>query len=395
MGWKKKTAIFLLPIVVFYTFKFIKANFLLFVLIGSHILPRLPFESYKQLNPDINDFATPDSELLAEYDFVIVGAGSAGAVVANRLSENESWKILLLEAGGEENLLTEIPALFFSLISSPFDWGYQTTAETISKNKPIYTEGRVKWPRGKVLGGTSAINGMAYTRGNRKDYDSWEEQGNPGWSYKDVLTYFKKSEDNRVEELADSEYHSKGGYLTIEPTERIDIFKKVMEGCNQVLHYNPDYNGEKQTGCVFYQNTKRDGQRCSTAKAFLNVKRPNLHISPLSHVHKINIDPDTKVATGLLFKKNGKLQSVSAKKEVVLSGGTVGSPQVKIAINAFSIKPFGKVHTEPSIDGLKLDNTTEGLHLNICFKLSLKMEPKKQLHGLFYLSEFRCFVQVG
>ena len=166
----------------------------------------------------------------------------------------------------------------------------------------------------------------------RDSYDAWEQQGNPGWSFKNVLPYFKKSEDNRIDALADSKYHSKGGPLTIEPTERLDVFEKVIEGCNKVLNYNPDYNGEKQTGCVYYQNTIRDGQRCSTAKAFLTNKRSNLHISPLSHVHKINIDPDTKVATGVTFKKNGKLRSVSAKKEVVLSGGAIGSPQVDYVV---------------------------------------------------------------
>ena len=333
MGWKTKTFIFLLPIVLFYAFKLIKENFLIVVLIGGHILPKLPFEtSYNLLSPDINDFSTPDNELLDEYDFVIVGAGSAGAVVANRLSENESWKILLLEAGGAENLVSEIPSAFFTLVSSSLDWGYKTTAEDIDKKKPIYADGRVKWPRGKALGGTSAINGMAYTRGNKKDYDAWEQQGNPGWSFKNVLPYFKKSEDNRIDALADSKYHSKGGPLTIEPTERLDVFEKVIEGCNKVLNYNPDYNGEKQTGCVYYQNTIRDGQRCSTAKAFLSNKRSNLHISPLSHVHNINIDPDTKVATGVTFKKNGKLRSVSAKKEVVLSGGAIGSPQVDYVV---------------------------------------------------------------
>ena len=323
MGWKVKTLVFLLPIVLYFAFKYIKENFLLFVLLGNAILPRLPFETYRQLNPDINDFATPDNDLLDKYDFVIVGAGSAGAVVANRLSENESWKILLLEAGGAENLLTEIPSVFFNIISTSLNWGYET-----EEYDNICPDKKLKWPRGKALGGTSAINGMAYTRGNKKDYDAWEQQGNPGWSFKDVLPYFKKSEDNRDETLAGSKYHSKGGPLTVENIDKYPLLDVMMEGCKKVLPFNPDYNGEKQTGCCFYQNNKRDGQRCSTAKAFLSNKRSNLHISPLSHVHKINIDPDTKVATGVTFKKNGQLRSVSAKKEVVLSGGAIGSPQV-------------------------------------------------------------------
>ena len=121
-------------------------------------------------------------------------------------------------------------------------------------------------------------------------------------SFRDVLLYLKKSEDNKDDELAKSEYHSKGGYLTVENIDRFPLLDIIMKGCKKVLRFNPDYNGEKQAGCVYYQNTKTNGQRCSTVKAFLNNKRSNLQISPLSHVHQINIDPDTKVNIGVTFK---------------------------------------------------------------------------------------------
>ncbi|XP_066910384.1 glucose dehydrogenase [FAD, quinone]-like [Clytia hemisphaerica] len=327
MGWKTKTLIFLLPIISYYVYKFVKANFLIFVLITSQIYPRLPIENFANLNPDIADFATGDYQIVDEYDFVVIGAGSAGAVVANRLSEKKSWKILLLEAGGGETMLTELPGAFFNIVSSPLDWGYKTEA-TGDERSTILKEGQVNWPRGKVLGGTSSINGLAYTRGNQKDYNAWEEQGNPGWNFEDVLPYFKKSEDNKNEELVKSKYHATGGPLTIEDVAKPGILKKIMEGCSKVLPENPDYNGEKQTGCYYFQNTKRNGQRCSTAKAYLRPKRSNLHVSTFSHVYKIYFDEKTKEAKSVTFKKNGKFVTVSAKKEVILSAGAINSPQI-------------------------------------------------------------------
>ena len=333
MGWKKKTFVILLPIILYFVFKFIKSKFLIFFLVGNFILPRLPFESYKEFNPDIKDFATADSEFLDEYDFVIVGAGSAGAVVANRLSENESWKILLLEAGGTAgNVLTEIPGVCALVRESPgeIDWGY--TAEPNEDNITSTTQinSRALWPRGKALGGSSTINAMMYTRGNKRDYDSWEKQGNQGWNYENVLSYFKKSEDNRDEEIAKSKrYHSTGGPLTVESPKRgHEISDKILKACRKILPENFDYNGEKQTGCFLPQLNRRDGRRCSTAKAFLTPKRKNLHISPNSHAHKIIIDPVTKKASGIIYKKFGKMMKVKSKREIVLSAGSIGSPQV-------------------------------------------------------------------
>ena len=332
MGWKKKSFVFLLPIALYYAFKLIKAHFVIFVLITNQILPRLPFESYKQLNPDINDFATPASELLDEYDFVVVGAGSAGAVVANRLSENASWKILLLEAGGGESIFSEVPGFSPLAIDSELNWGYTTEPNEDNFTSTNQLDARVSWPRGKSLGGTTVINGVIYARGNKKDYDSWEQQGNPGWNYENVLSYFKKSEDNRDEEISQSEYyHSKGGPLTVEsPKGYPDVILKTMEACKKLLPHNLDYNGEKQMGCFLAQLNRRDGRRCSTAKAFLTPKRKNLHISPLSHVHKIIIDPDSKKASGIIYRKSGQLKKVKSKKEIVLSAGAIGSPQVWI-----------------------------------------------------------------
>ena len=313
MGWKKKALVFLLPIILYYIFKFVRSHFLIFVVVGSQILPRLPFECYKELNPDIKDFAESDGELLDEYDFVIIGAGSAGAVVANRLSENESWKILLVEAGGEENTLSEIPGLLLPASTSHMNWGYMTEPNKDNITSTNHINGRVLWPKGKVIGGTSVINGMIYARGNKKDYDSWEQQGNPGWGFESVLSYFKKSEDNRDKDISmDKQYHSTGGSLTVEsPKGYPNVIMKTMDACKKILPDNPDYNGNKQTGCFHPQLTRRDGRRCSTAKAFLKPKRKNLYISPHSHVHKIIIDSVTKKASGIIYKKSGVMKRES------------------------------------------------------------------------------------
>ena len=158
----------------------------------------------------------------------------------------------------------------------------------------------------------------------------WEQQGNPGWNYENILSYFKKSEDNRDGKMPKSErYHSIGGPLTVEsPTGYHDVIHKTMEACKKILPENSDYNGKKQTGCFFPQLNRRDGRRCSTAKAFLTPRRKNLHISPNSHVRKIIIDPVTKNASGIIYKKSGQMMKVKSKKEIVLSAGVIGSPQV-------------------------------------------------------------------
>lgn len=169
--------------------------------------------------PDIVDrghriHAQPTSELLSHYDFIIVGAGSAGSVLANRLTENSNWTVLLLEAGGDETLLSDVPVIFPTLQLSDLDWQFKT------EPSPGYClgmkDGRCNWPRGKVLGGSSVLNAMLYVRGNRRDYDGWREMGNEGWDYQSVLPYFLKSENCRIPELQGSPYHARGGPMSIE-----------------------------------------------------------------------------------------------------------------------------------------------------------------------------------
>lgn len=264
------------------------------------------------------------------YDFIVVGGGAAGAVVAARLTEIPSWSVLLLEAGPDETVMSEIPQLFPSLQRSELDWQFRTEAS--GEYCLMQDEGRCNWPRGKVLGGSSTINAMLYVRGNAKDYDRWASLGNAGWSYKDVLPYFKKCQD-MAEAGFDDYYHGRGGPLTVEyfrtVSPLLDVFLNAAEEMG-LLNPTGDYNGRTQYGFARSQGTIRDGRRCSTAKAYLRPAdhRPNLHISLKSFVERIIINPETNVAKGVVYVKDRQRRAVYAKREVILSAGAIQSPQI-------------------------------------------------------------------
>ena len=246
------------------------------------------------------------NEMKEHYDFIIVGGGTAGSVLANRLSE-VNWTVLLLEAGGDEPLISDVPLLFPTLQLTNLDWQFKT--EPSGRFCLAMNEGRCNWPRGKVLGGSSVLNAMLYVRGNKKDYDRWESLGNRGWKYEDVLPYFKKSEDMRIDEYMDSPYHKTGGYLTVEEFSYKTPISKAFVVAGKEMGYDvTDVNGERQTGFTMSPGTLRNGLRCSTAKAYLRPasKRKNLHISFYTHVEKIIIGPYNKTAQGVVFTKNGE-----------------------------------------------------------------------------------------
>ncbi|XP_046426541.1 glucose dehydrogenase [FAD, quinone]-like [Neodiprion fabricii] len=268
-------------------------------------------------------------EMLGSYDFVIIGGGSAGAVLANRLSENSNWTILLLEAGNDEGVISDVPSLALYLQHTEVDWGFKI------ENSSTYCKGMVNnqcnWPRGKALGGSSVINYLIYVRGNRKDYDQWEELGNSGWGYDDVLPYFKKAENVSIPDLRASPYHGTTGYLTVEQARyKHPIASYFLNASFEMGYSEVDVNGETQTGFMYPQATVRNGLRCSSAKAYLRstAGRENLHVRTGALVTKIFVNETTKTAYGVEFVRENMKYTVRAKKEVILSAGTIQSPQL-------------------------------------------------------------------
>ncbi|XP_076299214.1 glucose dehydrogenase [FAD, quinone] [Lasioglossum baleicum] len=292
------------------------------------LIAAIAYFNYDLMDPEKQPKVTKN--LMKEYDFIVVGGGSAGSVVVNRLSENPEWKVLLLEAGGHETEITDVPILSLYLHKSKVDWQYRTQPQDSACQAMV--DRRCCWTRGKVLGGSSVLNTMLYIRGNRRDFDQWESFGNYGWSYKDVLPYFKKSEDQRNPYLArNTKYHATGGYLTVQNSPYHTPLGVAFLQAGEEMGYDlVDVNGEQQTGFSFYQYTMRRGARCSTGKAFIRPiqYRKNFHLSLFSHVTKVLIDPRTKRAYGVEFIREGRKEVAYARKEVILSGGSVNTPQL-------------------------------------------------------------------
>ncbi|XP_015597064.1 glucose dehydrogenase [FAD, quinone] isoform X3 [Cephus cinctus] len=292
------------------------------------LIAALAYYNYDLMDPENQPQVTRN--LRKEYDFVVVGGGSAGSVVVNRLTENPEWNVLLLEAGGQETEITDVPILSLYLHKSKLDWKYRTQPQNSACQAMV--DRRCCWTRGKVLGGSSVLNTMLYIRGNRRDFDQWESFGNPGWGFEDVLPYFKKSQDQRNPYLArNTKYHSTGGYLTVQDAPYNTPLGVAFLQAGEEMGYDiVDVNGEQQTGFAFYQYTMRRGTRCSAAKAFVRPVRlrANLHISLWSHVTKVLIDPQTKRAYGVEFIREGRKRVVYARKEVILAAGAINSPQL-------------------------------------------------------------------
>ncbi len=257
------------------------------------------------------------------HDYVIVGAGSAGCVLANRLSEDPSVRVLLLEAGGRDRSLNiKIPAAFPNQFHSKLDWDYATEPEPHVDGRSLYI------PRGKSLGGSSSMNAMLYVRGRPLDYDAWEAQGAPGWGYRDVLPYFVRSEDNA---RGASEFHGAGGPLRVsEQRSPRSMDRRLLDACQAAgIPRIADYNGPEQDGASMFQVTQRNGQRFSAADAFLRpaLKRPNLEVRTNVTVLGVELDGDRAVGVRVRKGRRGE-QLLRAEREVLLSAGSINSPQL-------------------------------------------------------------------
>ena len=257
------------------------------------------------------------------HDFIIVGAGSAGCVLANRLTERSALSVLMLEAGGSDrHPYIRAPAGFMKTFDHPrFNWCYATAPSPTIKDRSIF------FPRGKVLGGSSSISGHLYVRGQALDYNGWAQLGNAGWSYDDVLPYFIKSEDRAN---GANTFHGTGGPQHVsELPERHHLCEKFVSGAKSLdLPPNPDYNGSTQEGVAYYQRMIRGGRRHSAAVGFLHPvrNRPNLHLKTQAHVEKI--ETTGKRVTGVTYTHQGKRRTARAKSAVLLCAGTINSPQV-------------------------------------------------------------------
>ncbi|WP_428674244.1 GMC family oxidoreductase [Reyranella sp.] len=260
---------------------------------------------------------------MSAYDFIVVGAGSAGAAVAYRLSADPANKVLLLEAGVADNPWTRLPVGSARLINNPAaNWLYSSEPEPSTNGR------RIPVPRGKLLGGSSAINGMAFVRGQAQDFDTWAQMGNPGWSYADVLPFFKRMES--YEGGGDDRFRGRDGPVRVtDPPPREPIFQALIKAAAEVgIAHNPDYNGATQDGIVMSQATIVAGKRMSTARCYLDPirKRPNLRIVTEALTERLILDGAR--CTGVRYSVNGTAHEATAAREVVVCAGSVNSPQL-------------------------------------------------------------------
>ncbi|CAL1673724.1 unnamed protein product [Lasius platythorax] len=288
--------------------------------------PSLPKSPSSQ--NEIPDYSLP-------FDFLVIGAGSAGSVLANRLTENPDWRVLVLEQGNDEIFLTDIPFLAPILHSTDYARVYKSEPRPQDANGQggcclSMNDGRCKIVSGKAVGGTSVVNFMIYSRGAPADYDAWWALDNPGWSYEDVLPYFIKSERCKLIDR-DARYHGYDGYLDVTTPPYATPLKECFLKAGQELGYDLiDYNGDRLVGFSTVQATLRNGHRVSAGKAFLRPirGRSNFHLSKFSTVTKIVINPRTKTAVGVEFVKDHRTYFVSATKEIILCTGALSSPQL-------------------------------------------------------------------
>ncbi len=258
-----------------------------------------------------------------EFDFIVVGAGSAGCALAARLSENGKHTVALLEAGSRDwNPWIHIPVGYFKTMGNPkTDWCFETEEDPTSGNRSH------KWPRGKVLGGSSSINGLLYVRGQKEDYDGWRQMGCTGWGWDDVLPIFKRSETWHG---GQDEDRGTDGPLMVSPKnlsrEIVDHWVDAAVAAGYPL--NEDYNAGDQEGVGYFQQTAYKGRRCSSAVAYLKPARGRKNLQVITHAHTSRVVIEDGVAVGVEFERKGKMQTIKARREVVLSAGALASPQI-------------------------------------------------------------------
>ncbi|XP_041779822.1 glucose dehydrogenase [FAD, quinone]-like [Anopheles merus] len=291
--------------------------------------PRV-LNSLTEMIDEMNEIDYGNPQLRKVYDYVIVGAGPAGCVLANRLSEDPSVSVLILELGrGERPAFAEPPMLGPMLMGSDYSFGYETERQKYGCLG--LTDRKCSWTHGRGVGGSSIINNIIYTRGNRRDFDNWARAGMEGWSWKDVLPYYKKIEHANVQDFDENGAHGKSGRVSVEDCPfRSEVAKAFVASAAQSGYPYLDYNAGDIRGVSFLQAHSKRGHRVTAGTAYLkDVRhRPNLHISTRSWATQILFKEDSKVATGVRFTKNKRYHTVRARREVILSAGAFETPKL-------------------------------------------------------------------
>jgi len=294
------------------------------------------------------------------YDYIIVGAGSAGCVLANRLSADPANRVLLLEAGPRDwNPFIHMPAGLAKLVNfTSLNWNYSTEPEPALNNRRLY------WPRGRVLGGSSSINAMCFIRGHRSDYEDWAAAGNPGWGWDEVLPYFKRSQN---QSRGESELHGVDGPLSVEDLTYFNPLSEVFIQAAEQAGFaaNRDFNGPTQRGFGLYQVTQRGGRRCSTAVGYLRPARARPNLTVLTGALTLGLEFSGDRVTGVRYRRRGRTVSARAEREVLLAGGAINSPQLLMLSGIGPAQALEKLDIPVRVN---LDQVGANLqdHLDIC-----------------------------